>query len=160
MGDRALGKTRCALIQRQDVGVAVPVQTSGSLRVVPGPGGEDDDSGPDPVGDTDTGQARPAIVEHPHHVTIFDSPVGGVLRVDGYGLPALHFACHADGARIVLTVQPGGWLIRDQVEWETFLALRAEPLRRLQPDRVPRAVVVPEAIDSLGEDLDLARRRR
>src|SRR3984957_7464888 len=62
-------------------------------------------------------------------------------------------------ADVQLAVQPGPRLVGDQLQGKAPGGGGAEPLVRLQPDRVARAVRVPEAVDGRGEDLDLAGRR-
>src|SRR6516164_11110242 len=62
-------------------------------------------------------------------------------------------------ANIQLAVQSRPRLIGDQLQAGAPRGHRAEPLVRLKPDRVSRAVRVPVSIDGRGEDLNLPGRR-
>src|SRR5262245_58876225 len=65
----------------------------------------------------------------------------------------------AEGADVELAVQPRRRVVREELEWKALGERRAEPLGGRKPSRVPRAVVVTEAGDRRGEDLELAARR-
>src|SRR3984893_8116245 len=58
-------------------------------------------------------------------------------------------------ADVQLAVQPRLRLDGDQLRTKTLSPGRAEPLVRLKPHGVARAVRIPVAVDGRGEDLDL-----
>src|SRR4029077_19962949 len=68
-------------------------------------------------------------------------------------------AAGADRAAVHLAVQPVARLARDEMQRMGFGALPAEPFPRLDPGRMRRAVVITEARDLLGVELDPAGRR-
>ena len=112
------------------------------------------------VGDDRAREARAAVVEHAHDVAVGDPARGRVVGMDADRLAARDLRRLAVRARVELAVQARRRLVRDQVQRELRGARAAQPLVGLEPRRMTRAVVVAEAGDRLGEQLDAAARRR
>ncbi len=78
------------------------------------------------------------------------------MRMDADRLAVLDLRFETGGAEIQLTVQAGGRLIGDEMEWETQICGH----RGRQPGRMSRAVGVIESRNLRGRDLDPAARGR
>ena len=123
-------------------------------RVVPRSGGQLHNVREHPVVEYDAGEARAAIVEHPHHVAGRDLPRRCGTGMHPERFPTTDLRRLAGGAVVQLTVQAGTRLVRDQMQRELSRARSAEPFVRFVPGGVARTIVVVETVDVGGEDLD------
>src|ERR1700691_4152773 len=94
-----------------------------------------------------TRQNRTAIIEHPDHVAVANPACGGIGGVYAHPLPAATFTVLADAAHIHWAVQTCTRLRSQKVQRVYSRLARAEPLGRLKPGRMSRAVVVSKAGD-------------
>jgi hypothetical protein len=159
LAGRALGKRGAGPVSGEHVRVAVAAEGRvGGIGVIPGPSGQLHDAGPDVLGERDAGQAAAAVVEDADARAVGDAPGGRVARIHRGRLAAADLALLAVGADVELTVQTAAGLVGHQLEG-IAAGVAAEPFGRLEPDRMPGAVGVTEAVDGRREDLDLPARR-
>ncbi len=124
----ALRQFRCAGVPCQHIRVAVHadwVVGGRIVGVVPGSGGELDDTGAQCLAQHRAGEAGPTVVVEAHHVPVANASRRGVLRMDADRLAVLDLRFEAGGAEIQLTVQAGRRLVGDELQRETRIrALR------------------------------------
>src|SRR5262249_34634408 len=158
----ALRDLRGAAVEGEDVRVAVHahrVRVGGVEWIVPGARRELHDAWAHRVGHHYAGQTAPALVEHAHHVAAPDAARRRVGGMHADGLAAAHLRRLAERADVELAVQAGRRVVGGELEREAGREGGAPPLWRLQPGRMPWAVVVAESVDRRREDLEPAARR-
>jgi len=133
---RTLAQPRCAVVARQNIGVAVG---AGRLvlvprGVVPGAAGEPNDAGAHGLGHRCAGEAGPARVENAHDFAIADAAAPSIDGIDRQCLAPGNLATRADRPRIHLAVQAVAWLAGDQVQRKRGRLPAAKPLRGSKPD--------------------------
>ena len=121
---------------------------AGIGRIEPRAGGEAHDAAADAVADACGGEAGAAIVEHAQQVAVGDAARAAssgwiVIGWRPFTLVALRVR-----AVVELAVQLVGRLVRQHVQRIALGGLRAQPLDRLQPHGVARAIVVAERVRS------------
>ncbi len=155
---RSLRERRRTDVSCQDVRVPCTVETSGLHGIPPGAGRQLDDVFEDVVSDGHARQRRSPVVEYPNEVSFCEATPGGVVRVHPDLLATIDLGGEARLAVVPLGVQLRLWLIRDHVQW--IVVRVPEPLRRLHPRRVWRALDVSEVLDRLRVKFDQSGRGR
>jgi hypothetical protein len=151
----SLGQCGAGPVGGEDVRVAVAAEGRVvRVGVIPRAGGQLDDAGADVCGEGDSGQAAAAVVEQADAGVVGDASYGCVGGVHGNRLASADLAVLAVGADVELAVQPSAGLVGHELKLVPA-GVAAEPFGRLEPDRVPGAVGIAEAVDGRGEDLDL-----
>ena len=127
-------------------------------RVVPGAGRELHDAGRTSSVTTAPARQRAAVVEDAHDVAVGDAARGGVVGVDADRLAAGDLGAPGCARRRragCAGASPAGW--RSGAAGTRSAAAPPSHSVGLEPGRVAGAVVVAEAGDRLGEELDRAR---
>ena len=110
------------------------------------------------IGDHDTAQTGPPVIENAHDVAIAQATGRRILRVDLDRFMPVDFYRTAVGPIVHLRMQLSAGLVRQHMQRIAFFR-GPHPFDWLHPCRMSRAVIITEIRYALGEQLDPATRR-